>query len=155
MLSNEILNAFRNILYVWNQSEIETRRILWRSPAMLFGDPVRVKDSILSIPVPPISSGGGMNSTSTYYVGTACDALFFILPTPNILMYVHIFNHFIKFFESLFSWTYTIFSYLLVPTLKWIYKWNVFFKITAILNLFWQQTLEFMYILFKTKFLQS
>lgn len=116
MLSNEILNAFRNILYVWNQSEIETRRILWRSPAMLFGDPVRVKDSILSIPVPPISSGGGMNSTSTYYVGTACDALFFILPTPNILMYVHIFNHFIKFFESFFSWTFTIFSSLLVGT---------------------------------------
>lgn len=36
-----------------------------------------LKDSILSIPVPPISSGGwDMNSTSTYYFGAACDACF-------------------------------------------------------------------------------
>lgn len=64
---------------------------------MLFGSPVRVKDSILSIPVPRSLQLGGMTSTSTYYFEASCDALFFILPTPNILTYVHIFNHFIKF----------------------------------------------------------
>lgn len=64
---------------------------------MLFGSPMRVKDSILSIPVPRSLQVGDTTSTSTYYFGAARDALFFILPTLNIFTYVHIFNHFITF----------------------------------------------------------
>lgn len=49
---------------------------------------VQVKDSILSIPVPPISSGGrDMNSTSTYYFGAACDACFSPTHTFTYILY--------------------------------------------------------------------
>lgn len=58
---------------------------------------MRVKDFILSIPVPRSLQVGDTTSTSTYYLGAARDALFFIVATSRIFPYVHIFNHFISF----------------------------------------------------------
>lgn len=74
--------------------------------AMLFGEPVQVKDSILSIPVPPISSGGRARHELYFnllFRGRMRSACFSPTYASNIHLHMyHKLNPFIKFSWSTF-----------------------------------------------------
>lgn len=84
--------------------------------AMLFGDPVQVKDSILSIPVPQSLQVGGrdMNSTSAYYFGAACEAFVFLLHTPLMYIYICIIN----LIPLLNSWVFLVIYFFFISYFK-------------------------------------
>lgn len=75
--------------------------------AMLFGEPVQVKDSILSIPVPPISSGGRARHELYFnllFRGRMRSVCFSPAYASNIHLHMyHKLNPFIKFLWSFFS----------------------------------------------------
>lgn len=54
---------------------------------MLFGDPVQVKDSILSIPIPQslqVGAGGTWTQLQVIILGATCEAFVFVLVAPVI-----------------------------------------------------------------------